>query len=179
MVYRSAWLWTIGIYYFMIGIIRFVLLRGVRTAKKGELMDRLAHEYRVYRRCGWMMLLMNLVVSGMVVQMIWQNRSYDYPGLLIYASAAYTFYYFILAIVNVVAFRRQGSPILSAAKQLSVAAAVMAMYVLQVGMISTFGGEDESFRRTMNLIGGAIVCLYIIVASVRMIIHSTRKLRKI
>ena len=51
-LFRSWWLAAVGIYYFMIGGIRFLLLRDVRKAPELDEERRLAREYRAYRRTG-------------------------------------------------------------------------------------------------------------------------------
>lgn len=60
------------------------------------------------------MLLLSLAMAGMIVQMVLQNEGYSYPGTVIYASAAYTFYSLVLAAVNL--GRRTAGLLLSAAK---------------------------------------------------------------
>lgn len=158
-VFRSAWLWAIGIYYVMLSAIRFTLLRNVRlTDKKEHTLERKIHEYKSARLCGIMMFALNIAMTGMTVQMIWRNRGYEYKGYIIYISAMYAFYSFINAVVNVVKFTKINNPILSAAKILSLAGALMSMFALQTAMFSAFGGEGESYQRMMNTITGGVVC---------------------
>ena len=134
-IFSSAWLWAIGIYYVMLSAIRFMLLRNVHiTDKKEHTLERKIHEYRSARLCGIMMLALNMVMFGMTVQMIWQNRGYEYKGYIIYISAMYAFYCFINAVVNVVKFARINNAILSSAKMLSLAGALMSMFALQTAM---------------------------------------------
>ena len=86
-----------------------MLIRGDRN--NGQIdgkEQRLLHDWRSYHYCGWLLLILNAAISGMVVQMIWQNRSYSYPGFIIYASAAYTFYRLTMAIIRTVdVYKRQ------------------------------------------------------------------------
>lgn len=178
-MFHSAWLWAIGIYYVMLSAIRFMLLRNVRiTDKKEHTLDRKIHEYRSARLCGIMMLALNMAMSGMIVQMIWQNRGYEYKGYVIYISAMYAFYCFINAVVNVVKFARINNAILSSAKILSLAGALMSMFALQTAMFSAFGGE-EKFQRLMNTITGGAVCLIVMGLAVFMIVRSNRNLKSL
>ena len=91
---------------------------------------------------------------------------------MIYLSALYTFYTIILAIVNLVTFRKLGSPILSAAKVLSFVAALMSLLGLQTAMISQFSTEGEAFRRRMNAITGGAVWFSVILIAVYMLLRS-------
>ena len=45
-----------------------------------------------YRLCGLMMFGLKAAMSGMVVQIVWQNHSYEYPGIMIYLFVLYAFY---------------------------------------------------------------------------------------
>ena len=68
---------------------------------------------------------------------------YEYPGVLIYAMAAYFFYAVIIAATNVVKFRRHGSPILSAAKAINLVAAMVSILSLETAMLAQFGSDND------------------------------------
>lgn len=178
-IFRSAWLWAIGIYYVMLSAIRFTLLRNVRiTDKKEHSTERKIHEYKSARLCGIMMLVLSTAMGGMTLQMIWQNRSYEYKGYIIYISALYAFYSFIMAVVNVVKFSKINNAILSAAKILALAGALMSMFALQTAMFSAFGGGEE-LQRLMNTITGTAVCVLTIGMAVFMIVRANICLKKL
>lgn len=178
-VFRSAWLWAIGIYYVMLSLIRFTLLRNVRiTDKKEHNTERKIHEYKSSRMCGIMMFALNIAMTGMTVQMIWRNRGYEYKGYIIYISAMYAFYCLINAIVNVVKFSKINNPILSSAKIISLAGALMSMFALQTAMFSAFGG-GESYQRLMNTITGGVVCTAVLGMAVFTIVWSNRNLKSL
>ena len=178
-IFRSAWLWAIGIYYVMLSAIRFTLMRNVRiTDKKEHGVERKIHEYKSTRLCGIMMFALNAAMGGMTVQMIWQNRSYEYKGYIIYISALYAFYCLINAVVNVVKFSKRNNAILSAAKILALAGALMSMFALQTAMFSAFGGGEE-LQRLMNTITGGMVCLIVMGMAVFMIVRANIFLKKL
>ena len=110
--------------------------------------------------------------------MVLTDSGYSYPGYVIYLSALYTFYTIILAIVNLVKFRKLGRPILSAAKVLNFVAALMSLLGLQTAMISQFSTEGENFRRMMNTITGSGVWFAVILTAVYMLLHS-RKMKEV
>ena len=122
------------------------------------------------------MLLLNSAMAGMGIQMIWQNKSYSYPGTMIFVSAMYTFYSFTIAIVNIIKFRRLNNPILSAAKMINFAGALMSVFALQTAMLVQFGGAD-GYRYIMNCITGTGVCVTVLFMAVFMIIRAGRKIR--
>ena len=95
-------------------------------------------ESRCYRRTAWMLFLLNIPMGGMIVLMVRTNSGFSYPGYIIYLSAFYTFYTMVISVLNLVKFRKLGSPILSAAKVLNFIAAMMSILGLQTAMISRF-----------------------------------------
>lgn len=123
-----------------------------------------------------MMFALNVAITAMTIQMIWRNRGYEYKGYIIYISAIYAFYSFINAIVNVVKFAKISNPILSSAKIISLAGALMSMFTLQTAMFSAFGGGEE-YQRMMNTITGGVVCTAVLVMAVFMIIWSNKNLK--
>ena len=77
-------------------------------------------------------VVLNLALTGMVILVVTQNQTYRYPGNLIYAMGAYAFYSVITAVRNVVKFRKQNSPVLSAAKGINLASALVSMLALKL-----------------------------------------------
>lgn len=173
--YRSAWFVALSFYYILLAVMRFLLLRHVNRKAVGT--DMLS-EWRRYRLCGIVLLLMNQALAGIVLFIVHQNRGYDYPGFLIYAMAAYTFYITIIAVINLVKFRKHGSPILSAAKAINLVAAMVSMLSLTTAMLAQFGGNDKAdFRRIMTGAVGGGVCVIVLGMAVFMIIRATKKLK--
>ena len=77
-------------------------------------------------------------MTGMTVHMARTNSGFSYPGSILYLSVLYTFYAVAVSIVDLVKFRRLGSPILFAAKVLNLISAMMSVLGLQTAMISRF-----------------------------------------
>lgn len=180
LIYGSVWLGAIAVYYIMLSILRLHLILNARKAAKlDSSKSKLTYEFCSYRRTGFLMFFLNGAMGGMVVQMIWQNEGYEYPGYVIYLSEMYTFYSFISAIMNLVKFRRAGSPILSASKTISFAGALMSVLALQTAMISRFGEGDEQFRMKMNSITGAFVLGITLFMAVYLIVHGQKSLNKL
>ena len=177
-LYESPWLWSMGIYYLAIGGIRFMLMRGIgKHLQTGDTAAVKLHEYRIYRRCGVMMLFMNITVAGLAIQMIWQNKANEYSRTVVIISAAYTFYSFILALVNMISFRKRNNAILSAAKDLTFCGAVMSMLSLQTSMLYAFDEGRSDFRQMFNGITGGFVIAIVLGISTYMIINGTKKIK--
>ncbi len=173
--YRSVWFVSLAAYYAFLAIMRFILLRG-RKKKTDE--RPLKTELICYRACGIILLLMNQALAGIVIFMVHQNRGFHYPGVLIYAMATYSFYSVITAVINIVKFRKHGSPVLSAAKAINLIAAMVSILSLETAMLARFGGNDDPFFwKVMTGATGGGVCTIVIGMAVLMIGKSSKKLK--
>ncbi len=160
----SAWYAILAVYYVILALLRFLLLGPIR-----------ADSYRRQRKragiCGGILLLVNFTLSGAVLMILYQNKGFDYQGMLIYVMALYTFYAFIRAVVDMVRYRGIGNPALNAAKIISLCAALVSMLNLETAMFAQFGGEmAPENQRLMVALTGAGVSAAIITLSVWLII---------
>ena len=172
--YRSTWFISLAVYYALLSAMRAVLVRYVHRRAVGE---DIASELQRYRACGIILLLMNQALVGIIVYMVTQNRGFSYPGLLIYAMAVYAFYITIAAVINVIRYRRRGSPVMSAAKVINLTAALVSMLSLETAMLAQFGADEPQFRRIMLGASGGAVCAIVLTMAVYMIVHSTKRLK--
>ncbi|MCM1494862.1 MAG: hypothetical protein NC089_03585 [Bacteroides sp.] len=176
-LYESIWFITLAVYYMLLAIMRFLLLY---FARKKSIKADITAEFKQYRICGVLLAFMTLALSGMILFIVRQDGGYDYPGILIYVMAMYAFYTMITAVVNVIKFRRHGSPVLSAAKAVNLTSAFVSMLALETAMLNQFGSKDDSlFRQVMTASTGAVICGFVFAMAVYMIIHATRRLRKL
>lgn len=174
--HRSAWFLSMGVYYALLAGIRLSLVHYTLRHVPGEEPEK---ELRRYRACGWVFLLMNLALTGMMVYMLRDGRTMRHHEITTIALAAYTFTSLVMAIVNVFRYRRYNSPAMSAAKAVSLAAACVSMLTLENVMLSTFSGAGMAAQtRTLFLaLSGGTVYGFIIVMAVYMIVQANRRLR--
>lgn len=171
--YRSIWFISLAVYYILLAVMRFLLAWHLNAQDEAAELCR-------YRLCGFMLLFMNQALAGVVILMIRQNRGFYYPGILIYAVAAYAFYTVIIAVVNIVKTHRYKSPILSAAKAINFVAALVSILSLETAMLAQFGeSEDPIFRKTMIGATGGGICAIVTGMAVYMIWWANRNLKKI
>lgn len=168
--YRSVWFLSIAVYYLVLGGLRAYLFYCYYNRKSRS-------EYRCYRRTAWLLFLLNIPMGGMIVLMVRTNSGFSYPGYIIYLSALYTFYTMVTSVINLVKYRKLGSPILSAAKVLNFVAAMMSILALQTAMISQFSTNAGSYYKLMNSITGGFIYGIVVVIAIYMLLHS-RKIRK-
>lgn len=165
-MYSSVWFISMAVYHMVLGRMRAVLIYGYRR--------RDGNEYRFYRICAYMLFGLNIPMGGMIVLMIRTDTSVSYPEYVIYLSAMFTFYTMIISVVNMVKYRRAGSPVLSAAKVINFVSAMMSVLGLQTAMISKFSEKSDSFRVMMNGITGGVIYGIVIVTAVLMLMKGKR-----
>ncbi len=174
--HRTFWFYSMAGYYIALAVMRFFLVRHTRRHRPGE---KMREELMKYRTCGIVFLLMNLTLSVMVFFMVYWNRTFHHHEITTIAMAAYTFTAFTMAIVNICKYRRYNSPVYSASKAISLAAACVSMLTLESTMLTTFGdGNTDALTRKILLgtTGGA-VSLFIIITALYMIVQSSKKLK--
>ena len=111
---------------------------------------------------------------------LYQGKGYEYHGILIYVMAAYTFWITAVAIKNLVKYRKLGSPVMSMAKIISMAAALVSMLSLETAMFSQFGQDmSPENQKLMIMLTGAGVSIIIVTMSVYSIIKNSKEIRKI
>lgn len=172
----SWWFVVLAVYYVIMTVMRFLLVRYVR---KNEIGSSVLKEWKRSRVCAYILLLINLSLSGAVLMILYKNRGYDYPGILIYVMAMYTFYSTIHAIVDIVKYRSLGSPVMSTAKIVSLSAALVSMLNLETAMFAQFGGEmSVEDQRIFIILTGAGVSVTVVTLSVLLIIRATKEIRR-
>ena len=163
-----------------IPVVSFIILIFILTSQKSRTMPAyLIYCMSAYSLVIWLLAVPSLtkriksaIISNGIIQKITASpiigkylNDLAFRGNIIYLSALYTFYTMITAVVNVVKFRKLGSPILSAAKILNFISAMMSILGLQTAMISRFSENGDNYRKTMNAItGGFVYCIVIFVA---------------
>jgi len=173
-LYKSVWFGAVAVYYISLSIIRFILARYIKKAAEQD-HNKVNHEYRGYRICGYLMLFLNIAMAGMVFHMVWENQGYEYPEYIIYVFASYSFYAFTISLINIIKYSRLHSPLISASKILSFSGTLMSILALQTAMITQFGGAD-GFRRLMNSLVGGGICLTEFGFAIYMIVRGSKKL---
>lgn len=171
--YRSVWFGTLAVYYIMLSMLRFLLLHSVSQNGIGA---KLISEYKRYRLCGVVLLLMNVVLTGEVILMVRKNASFSYPGYLIYVVALYAFYNIITAVRDVIKYRKYRSPVMAAAKTVKLATALVSMLALTTAMLTQFNEKGPEFQRIMTGTTGGGVCLLVLLIAIAMIVKSTKNL---
>ena len=176
--HHTFWFYSLGAYYICLGVMRFFLARHTTRYTPSE---RMQTELKKYRACGIVFLVMNLTLAMIIFFMVYGNRTFEHHMITAIAMAAYTFTALTTAIINVIKYKRYNSPVFSASKAISLAAALVSMLTLESTMLTTFG--DGTMTATaqkwmLGATGGAISAL-IVATAIYMIVVGTKKLKKL
>ena len=174
---KSYWFTVLAVYYSVMAVMRFLLVRYVRIQKIGT---NILGEWKRSRICACILLLINLSLSGAVLMILYQQKGYDYPGIMIYVMALYTFYALTMSIVDIVKYRKMGSPVMSTAKIVSLSAALVSMLNLETAMFAQFGADmAPEHQRIFIILTGAGVSITVVTLSAILIVNANKEIRRI
>ena len=139
----------------------------------------MVREYKRYRFCGIVMLVLSLALSVMVTYTIMNDTSKDQGMIATIAMAAFTFTALTVAIVNVVKYNKYKSPVFSAAKDISLAVAVVSVLSLENSMLAAFsdGTMDDTAVLIMTASTGFAVMVFVIGLAIFMIVRANKGLK--
>ncbi len=167
--HNSYWFITFAVYYILLSFMRIILL--VNVDKK----INLEKENKILKSCGIILLLMNIVFSGIIVLILMQNKFFSYGEYFIYVVAMYDFYLIVYAIINVIRYWKSNRPIFSASKYINLTTAMISMLSLETAMITQFGEVNSSeFYLVLIASTGFGICFINSMMAIIMIIKSNK-----
>ena len=165
-VTASWWFLTIGIYYAVLSIIRFVVLRH-----KGN--NRL-----LVRFTGAMLIVLSVSLVGTVILAFVKDRGTVFPLIAMLAIATYTFTKITLATIKWIKARRSTSVKRLTLRNISFANAFVSIYSLQRSMLVSFEGMTKTEVRIMNLVTGSAVCIIVFLLGLNLFRSKTDRVNK-
>ena len=166
----SAWIGADGIYNLAQAMIQ--LFQILRRKRPGTIQK----QWKSYRFCGVLVLLMHLTLIGIVFQMVNWNRVEASGEIMIIATAAFAFYKFINRFIELAKDRKHKHPIDSSVRMLGLSQAIFAIFSLQAGLLHTFG-TGEPWEHLLNLAVGCMVCLLTVAMGIYMIRRANREIK--
>ncbi len=175
--HSSAWYFAFAAYYLLLAVMRLFLLRDVHSTAPDQ---ALGAQWRRYRFCGIMLVVMNLALSAIVWMISVRGHEAVHHQITTIAMAASTFTLMTLAIINVVKYSKFRSPLFSAAKTISLATSAVSMLTLENAMLAAFGSQDDAeFKPLITLLTGLSVTAFVLGMGIYMIILANKKIKKI
>ena len=151
----SWWLLTLGAYYLILSVVRFVALRC-----KGR---------SVIKFTGVMLIILSVSLVGTVILSVVRDRGYELHMIVMIAMATYAFTKITFATVNLIKARRSTSASLITLRNISFADAFVSIFALQRSMLVSFEGMSEVEIVIMNAALGSAVCALVFLLGVNLL----------
>ena len=156
-VTSSWWLLTIGSYYLILSLVRFVVLQ---TPKK---------EHFISRFTGWMLMILSIPLAGTVILSVVRDRGQQLHMIIMIAMAAYAFTKITLATIKFIKARRSTSATLITLRNIAFADAFVSIFALQRSMLVSFKGMTETEIMIMNATLGSAVCVIVFLLGLNLV----------
>jgi len=166
----SAWIGCDGIYNMAQAMIQLFQILRRKTAVL------LLQQWKSYRLCGVLILLMHLTLIGIVFQMINWNRAQEQGEILVIITAFFAFYKITTSFISIAKDRQHMHPVDSSIRMLNLAQAIFAIFSLQASMFHTFG-SGEHWEHLLNILTGCTVCLLVVSMGIYMIRRANREIK--
>ena len=153
---RSWWLFIIGIYYLVLSVIRFVVLKSKEK-------DRFLVSFT-----GWMLMILVLPLIGTVILSFVRDRGVIFNMIIMLAIAVYAFTKITFAAINWIKTRKSNSVKLITLRNISFADAFVSIFSLQRSMLVSFDGMTDAEIRIMNILTGSGVCIIVFLLGVNL-----------
>ena len=176
----SIWFGALAMYYILLAFMRGGLLLYHKNKKDGDTESEELIQAKNYRKCGVLLLILNFALSSAIAQMIFDDKSFSYPGWIIYAFAAYAFTKITMSIVNTFRATREDDMTINAIRHINLVDAAVSILALQTALLHTFTAETENVSISgFNTATGSVVSLFSIGLSIYMIVKATRKIKSV
>lgn len=174
-IYDTYWFGIFAIYYGIIAVMRFLLVRYVNENPIGH---NYLGELKRARLCAGILLTVNFALSAAVLMMVYFDRGFSYQGFLIYVIALYTFYITTAAIIDMFKYRKYKSPVMSITKVIKMTSALFSMLFLETAMFAQFGADTSpEEKRIMIMATGAGISVAVVVMAIYMIVQTSKEIK--
>ena len=157
LVTNSWWLLTLGSYYLVLSLVRFMVLRSK------------SKERFIAKFTGWMLILLSIPLVGTVILSVVRDRGHERHMILMIALAAYAFTKITLATIKLIKARRSSSATLITLRNISFADAFVSIFALQRSMLVSFEGMTEAEIVMMNATLGSAVCVIVFLLGLNLV----------
>ena len=170
-IYASRWFLVMSLYYALLSIVR--IYTYCRTGPTKREIQKVV----IMRNCGYLLFLLNLVVSVMMFVLIYTMRQVRYHEIIVIALATYTFTDLTIAILSTIKYVKKKDYDYSTIKTISLISSVVSMVTLTNIMLATFGSDNEALRKIILPLLCGVVAIFILASAIIMIIKSNSRLR--
>lgn len=178
-LYMSVWYFCMTAYYLALGLLRGGILYfgyRIKIRHNGNEKELAVNKSRMYLGCGIAILVSEVALVISVTQIVMDKQRAETGMILAIAMAAYTFYKFTLAIVNIVKSERLKDETVQCIRNINLVDALVSMLSLEMTLIAATGGKDMT---VMSAATGGAGCLITAALGVIMIANGAKRLKEI
>lgn len=169
---HTWWYITLGLYFSILGIMRFSVLQIKRKA------DNVSDESFAKKFTGIMLTVLSVCLIGTVILSSVTERGVNHGIIAMIAIATYSFTKVTMAIINLVKARKNDSAVIKTLRSISFCDAFVSIASLQRSMLVTFSGMDEKSILILNIFTGSAVCLIVFITGLELIEGKLYKMAK-
>ena len=154
---HSWWLLTLGVYYGVLSIVRFVVLKS-----RGD------NEF-IMKFTGVMLMILSIPLVGTVILAVVRDRGLVMHEILMIAVAVYAFTKITLAIINLVKAQKSVSSKIVTLRSISLSDGCVSIFALQRSMLVSFGNMPETDIQIFNAVIGTAVCVIVFIFGLNLV----------
>lgn len=154
---NSWWLFTVGIYYLVLGSTRFVVITTRKNIKFISVFT------------GIMLMLLSIPLAVMVFLTVTTDQGTVFHMIIMIAIATYTFTRVTLAVINFIKYKKCASQKVFVTRNISLADALVSLFSLQRSMLASFKGMTAPEIQIMNVALGSAVCVAVFVLGINLL----------
>ena len=171
-LYRNTWSATLTVYHSLFLLIRFYLISAKRRCRTD------AEIKRVCLRTGVFLLFLDLAATVMMAYTIRLGRVTSYSGAVLLGFLVYTVYSLTVSIVGMRRHSNDNQPLHFAARNMTLAAALMSVFNLQYSLLVTLGASSYIIDRIIATCGFGVFFVIILLA-IRLVVKNLPNSSKI
>ena len=157
---HSWWFITMGVYYTVLAVNRFSVLRIKRNYNE-ELFAR--------RITGILLIVLSLCIVGVNILSAIKERGSAFHEIVMISIATYTFTKITIAIIGMVKAKNITSQTVKTLRNISLADACVSVYSMQRSMLVSFPGMEAAEIQLLNILTGTAVWLIVLFLGINLI----------
>ena len=157
-LYHSWWFITVGAYYFVLAMTRFLVLKVKNNA-----------EQFARRTTGIMLVVLSVCIVGVNILSALKDRGTAHHEIIMITIATYTFTKITLAMIGMVRAKHSLSTVQKTLRNIALADACVSIYTMQRSMLQSFPGLTPAEIQIFNILTGTAVWLVVLFLGVNLI----------
>ncbi len=161
---HSWWFITIGVYYTILAVTRFSVLRIRRVAR-----GNYEIEFFARRITGVLLVVLSFCIIGVNILSAIKDRGTPFHEIVMITIATYTFTKITIAIIGMVKAKHTHSPVIKTLRNISLADAFVSIYTMQRSMLVSFPGMEPAEIQLFNVLTGAAIWIIVLLLGINLI----------